>query len=323
MPISAEFLTKLACTPPEVAWRHIFDYCWEIFSQPVKSSNAAEEVTRRDRLIAPIDLFLATAGWDLWQKYEGSVERTAPSLVSWWESEQNQGGLAVLILDALSLREIPWIIHQATALGYKVNGRPTGAELPGDTRSFSRALGFSQRSSLENNAAGKNHKLANATTDSTDNPWTECTKRIEAEPNWILWHHWPDNLLHDLAKQSGHGLNDFTKEVAESLRSADFWALVERLTTGRKLLITSDHGYAASGLFPDVSDKQQALYLKDLFGSKRYDVSNKDTNDQCWTPPIELQLETAHGSNRMVLGRRKWKSPGGYPSLSHGGLSVL
>ncbi len=40
-------------------------------------------------------------------------------------------------------------------------------------------------------------------------------------------------------------------------------------------------------------------------------------------PPLDLQLKTAHADATFALGRRKWKSQGGYPTLTHGGLSLL
>ena len=40
-------------------------------------------------------------------------------------------------------------------------------------------------------------------------------------------------------------------------------------------------------------------------------------------PPIDLAIKTNHGQHLYVNGRRKWKSAGGYPTLTHGGLSVL
>lgn len=195
--------------------------------------------------------------------------------------------------------------------------------MPGDTRAFAHALGFGQRSALENNRAGNNHKLAGATTDSTDNPWVECQMRIGSEPRWVIWHHWPDNRLHDLGDQAGKGLPDLAKEAAQRLTEPDFWSFVERLTTGRSLLITSDHGYAATGLFPDVADQNQSNHLKQMFASKRYASPSQNTNGPSWIPPTDLVLSTPHGKTQLVLGRRKWKSPGGYPSLTHGGLSVL
>ena len=47
----------------------------------------------------------------------------------------------------------------------------------------------------------------------------------------------------------------------QQLTSDDFWGFVERLATGRRLVITSDHGYAATGLFSDAAD-EQAAFLK-------------------------------------------------------------
>jgi hypothetical protein len=38
---------------------------------------------------------------------------------------------------------------------------------------------------------------------------------------------------------------------------------------------------------------------------------------------VDLALTSTHGARRYAVGRRKWKSQGGYPTLTHGGLSVL
>ena len=51
---------------------------------------------------------------------------------------------------------------------------------------------------------------------------------------------------------------------------------MECLATGRRVVITSDHGYAASGLFPD-ADKNQTDYLKKTFKSGRWIDGNGDT----------------------------------------------
>jgi hypothetical protein len=86
------------------------------------------------------------------------------------------------------------------------------------------------------------------------------------------------------------------------------------------MVITSDHGYDASGLFPD-SDKKQTDYLKKTFKSGRWMDGNGDTGH--WVPPIDRSLNTQHGRYQFVLGRRKWKSAGGFSTLTHSGLSVL
>ena len=73
--------------------------------------------------------------------------------------------------------------------------------------------------------------------------------------------------------------------------------------------------------FPLITDKDQIDYMKKLFKSGR--TATRDNEDGAWVPPIDLRLTTSHGTHRYVLGRRKWKSSGGYPTLHHGGLSLL
>ena len=319
MTLSVELLRKLQGGAPDEAWRALFAFAWETCQCEIPHADVASEVLRRDRSVAPADLFLATAGWDLWSSYYDSVPRTAERLVSWWNI--TAPGRAVLILDALSLRESPWLIHGAEERGYVVHtALATGAELPADTNPFAKALGFGQRSALENNGAGGAHRLPGARTDSVDLPWRDCVDLVDASPDWVMWHHWPDDRIHDLASP-GRGLAKLAKEAATQLRSDDFWTLVERLTTGRTLVITGDHGYAATGLFPDTSEPEQRKHLKSRYRSGR--SASGAISSGSWVPPIDVVLETPSAPYAFVLGRRKWKSPGGYPTLAHGGLSLL
>ncbi len=331
MQISLDFMQKLQSGDAAQVWSDILAYAWEICSAPLNmaqdiSEDAAEtgtriasEITKRDRKLAPIDLFLATAGWELWAEYERSADRAAEKLTAWWA--KTKGGKAVLLLDALSLREVPWLLEQAEKRGYRLHrAEVAGAELPADTTAFAKALGFSSRSALENNGAGKSHRMTGAFTDSVNLPWEDCADSIQAQPQCFLWHHWPDERIHQMG-EAGKGISALVPEMMEQLGSDGFWKLVEVMSTGRRLLITSDHGYAVSGNFPDVDNKEQAAYLKKFFKARRWSDDCEESGK--WVPPIDLILETTHGRKRFVPGRRKWKSQGGYPTLTHGGLSVL
>ncbi len=311
-------LRSLQTAPPNEVWRALFDHTWAICSAPLPISKLSSEVIRRDRAIAPVDLYLATAAWDLWTSWNDSVPRVSDLLSGWW---QRDPGRAVLLLDGLSLREVPWLLEGARQRGYRIHrAEPAGAELPTETTAFARALGFSQRSALENNRS-VSAELPGAMTDSVGLlPWLDCAQRLRAAPDLLLWHGWPDERLHDL-KKPGHGLAALAEEVAGQLTGDDFWVLVEHLTTGRRLVITSDHGYAASGLFSDVSDKQEMAYLKARFHGSREAVTVNEAGH--WVPPLDLVLDTGVGRRAFVLGRRKWKIQGGYPALSHGGLTLL
>jgi hypothetical protein len=318
--IEPDLLRQLQQAPARDAWQAVSDFAWQLFTAPLDAKTAAAEVMNRDRQMGSVDLFLSTAGWDLWQEFDSVAEHTSDALIGWWNEQS--GGRAVLILDALSLREAAWIVNGALELGYRVQGRVTAAELPADTTPFAKALGFGQRSALENNQASATHRLTGATTDSVDLPWADCLSLIGSEPRLALWHHWPDARLHTFA-EPGKGLNALTQDVIAKLTDESFWALVERMTTGRRLLVTSDHGYAATGLFPDTHDEQQAKYLKEVFRSGRCAAEGNLPARLPALPPVDVTLDTRHGRHRFVLGRRKWRSQGGYPTLAHGGLSVL
>jgi hypothetical protein len=95
--------------------------------------------------------------------------------------------------------------------------------------------------------------------------------------------------LHD-GSGAGQGLEPLTKDVAEQLSSDDFWAFVERLATGRRLVITSDHGYAATGYFPD-ADGEVGQFLKQTFGSSR---SKAGTGAQSKKPRVVRGSERRH-----------------------------
>ncbi|MCC6740103.1 MAG: hypothetical protein IT452_13735 [Planctomycetia bacterium] len=322
MALPLELLQKVQRESPPDAWKAILHYAWLVCSAAMKPERAAAESQRRDAEIGDVDLFLATAGWDLWRAYAGGVPKTSRVLTEWWRGRP--AGRAVLILDALSLREAPWILQGAKERGYTIHeARATGAELPADTTPFAEALGFGTRASLQNNGAGGSHHLRGATTDSNNHPWADCASRIKAEPDWVLWHHWPDHRLHELS-EPGEGFQTLSKEIAKNLTSDEFWNLVDRLSTGRRVVITADHGYAYSGNFPDIADGPQAQHLKQRFKSGRWvPASDASAEPSSWVPPLDLRLPTGTDESWFVLGRRRWKSQGGYPALTHGGLSVL
>ncbi|MBF0422813.1 MAG: hypothetical protein HQL73_07460 [Magnetococcales bacterium] len=318
MAVDVGGLHSLTRGSAEDAWRLIVDTVVEIASKPLAAGNAPSEVIRRDREIGVLDHFLSSIGWDLWQSFGDTVERTSDRLARWWTEPYD--AKALLILDGLSLRELPWLLQGAKDRGFTLHKVTANAsELPGETNEFAQALGFGSRSQLQNNGGGLAHKLQPAHTECVDMPWKDCEGLINSTPNWVFWHHWPDSKVHDGAG-AGQGLDILTRDAAEQLSSVDFWAFVERLATGRRLVITSDHGYAATGYFPD-ADGEVGQFLKKTFASGRNTTSTSDAGP--FVPPVVLQVNNVHGVHLLAVGRWKWRSQGGYPTLTHGGLSLL
>lgn len=317
--VESNDLDQLFSLPAGEAWQALFDLLWARFSPPLRPDIGDAQTTERDRACAKLDNLLSGSAWELWQEYEYSAPRTSNALKQFW-AEQTKGK-AVLILDALSLRELPWLLEQAAERGYSIHKQGvTGSEIPGDTTPFAKALGFGQRSSLANNG-GKSSDFPDAFTEVSDLPFADCAALIKADPNIFFWHEWPDSEMHELADDNGY--RKLAKSAASRLRSDDFWTLIENLTTGRRLVITADHGYAHSGLFSDVTHHEQSDYLKSSFKSGRAAQVAPGDKPHYWVPPLTQIIESQHGRWELALGRRKWKSQGGYPSLTHGGLSLL
>lgn len=318
MALDPDVLHRLTKGTPDDAWRVIIDKAVEIASKPLAAGNASSEVIKRDREIGALDYFLSSSGWDLWHAFGDTVERNSVRLVRWWGEPYS--AKAVLILDGLSLRELPWLLQGARDRGFTLHEVSANAsELPAETNEFAQALGFGNRSQLQNNGGGLAHKLQPTNTECVDYPWKDCAGLVNAAPNWVFWHHWPDSKVHGAAG-AGQGLDTLTHDAANQLSSDDFWTFVERLATGRRLVITSDHGYAATGQFSD-ADGDVGQFLKATFASGRSKVGAGETGP--FVPPVALQIDSPHGDHLLAVGRWKWKSQGGYPTMTHGGLSLL
>ncbi len=89
MPLPLTLLRHLETAAPQEAWTHLFEYAWKTCSGVLATGKAPSEVTKRDAEVGSADLFLATAGWDLWKAYEAVVPRTADVLASWWTEPVN------------------------------------------------------------------------------------------------------------------------------------------------------------------------------------------------------------------------------------------
>lgn len=310
-----DLLNSIMNSSPGKAWETLLAELWNIFASPVNPAKAEAITTERDKKAGELDTLLTGAAWDLWNTVTESQLKTSQQLKDFWVQEPK--GKAILILDALSLRESCWILAQAESRGYTIhNSCATLAEIPGDTTHFAKALGFSQRSSLSDNG-GNSASFAGAFTESVDMPFADCQALVKHEPAIIFWHHWPDSIMHNLS-DDGSGAHKLIKSAIETFTGDDFWDFIKCLATGRKLVITGDHGYANSGLFHDLTDKDQIDYMKKLFKSGRSTAGSPDSNHN-WVPPLALEM----AGSTLALGRRKWKSQGGYPTLTHGGLSLL
>jgi len=321
LPDALDVLVSLSHLSNQEAWDKITKMTLDITSGPLTLESAYSDIANRDIEIGALDMYLSSCAWELWHSFAECVEKNSDRLARFWtDTEQTK---AILILDGLSLRELPWLTTGAVERGFVIHQSGTVAsELPGDTTAFANALGFASRSSLQEKKT-KSARFPNAVLDTSPLPFSDCLGRIGSQPAMIFWHEWPDGILHNYAERAnGHEL--FAKKIAQELTGNDFWAFVSRLATGRRLVITSDHGYAVTtNRFTEAKGKPSE-YLKKALGASRCAKGVGPAKAKPFLPPVALHIENTHGASLMTLGRWRWKpAGGGYPHIAHGGLTLL
>ncbi len=290
---------------PQDAWAEIFS------AMTALSRASSSPVALHDATVIP-DRLLTEAAWELWEAFPMHAEKTSGNLKVWAVGS----GKAVLILDALSLRELPILMGAAEARGIQpVQVKVTGSECPSTTDHFAKSLGLPSRSTLANDGKPGTFALfgGDCYTDVVSLPFEDCA--VPPSPNLVIWHSWLDDLIHLQQK-----LPDQIASIATStLQSDGFWNFINRLRQGRGLIITSDHGYAVSKRFSsEVEDPDAIEILRKTFGASRNKAVSEPWQKR-FMPPIVMTNNNQH----VVMGQRKWKVQGGFPHVCHGGMSLL
>ena len=291
---------------PDTAWSSILSSLLSI------SMKIFSPVALHDATVVP-DRLLSEAAWELWEAFPEQADKTSQNLMTWAVAGKSK---AVLILDALSIRELPIIINSAKDRGVSFTQvKVTASECPSTTDHFAKAIGAPSRSALTNDGKPGTFALfsGDCYTDVVSLPFEDCS--VPPTANVCIWHTWLDDLIH-LQKKLPDQIASIT---SKAFQEDGFWAFVNKLRQGRALVITSDHGYAVSKRFSsEVEDTEAVEILRKTFGASRSKAASKPWQKR-FMPPIVMTYNNQH----VVMGQRKWKVQGGFPHLCHGGMSLL
>jgi hypothetical protein len=302
-------------------WEDIFSKLGSVALTTANPSLLHRETTTPDRLIAE-------CAWNLWQSFPTDAPNVVSAIRDFWSSPSSSTGTAVLVLDALSLRELPLILAAGQKRGIRaVRHNVRGSVVPTDTNRFAAALGLPSRSRLSNNEYPQSFIFAGSDvhTDVLDSHFADCVARVAAKPRLFIWHEWPDHpLIHNHAEVTD-GDAVVAAEIKRTISSDDFWAFINALRQGRRLLITGDHGYATACEFSsEIKDEESIRLFSGTFGAMR---AIREDPTQPWPrrdlPPRVLRFPIGNDTWLVVIGQRKWKVRGGFPTLCHYGLSLL
>lgn len=306
--------------PPDAAWASIF--------RRLRDTALATTPSRLHRQTVVPDRLIAESAWDLWQAFPSHAPKVVDAIREFWSASAAGVGSAVLILDALSLRELPLIHAAAQKRGIiPTDVQVRGACVPTETESFAAALGLGGRSKLFNNQPPQTFIFGgpDVHTDVLEGPFADCIPRIASKPRLFLWHKWPDDPLIHVQSEQREGDAVVAAEIKRTLASDEFWAFLNAMRQGRRLLITGDHGYASASEFSsEVRDDASIRLFAGAFGAQR---AIREDPARPWQrlhlPPPVLRFADSSGTWLVVIGQKKWKVRGGFPTLCHGGLSLL
>lgn len=294
----------LGNTPPAQTWNSIASALENLSANAENEMQLEREITFPDRI-------LAEAAYPLWDSFFENAPKTSTRLIR--ECTHSPIGKAVLILDALSLREASLLLRKARERAGLNSFGVTFSEAPSTTTAFAKALGANSRSELQDDGKTASFKLfgANCTTDSYATPFTDGY--VPTSPNIVIWHSFIDDIIHHT-----HTPADLATSVRNGLSSDAFWNYLDKLRQGRSLIITSDHGYAVADQFPsEITNPDAIQVLRENFGAKR--CAAIPPPQQKFMPPIFVEKN----GHCIVTGQRKWRIRGGFPTFCHGGLSLL
>ena len=321
MTITSQWLDFLFSKNPTEAWIEILSRIKE--QVPLSYTDIKSHYQETEGKIARIDEILQSSAWDLWANFS-AAPRGSESVKSFWN--KTVGPKSVLILDSLSLREVAPLIAQIESVGAEIVSVDfASSEMPSETEFYAKALGLPGRFSLKNKPLPSDFKISCEDTfvDTFKKiPFAESDSKIPNAKNIFLWHGWPDDTLHDLAKVED-AFNRLIDHVRESLDSDGFRGLIKKLSHGRELLITSDHGYCNTSGFPPAHSEQHKE-LKVLGHTRARAINEGEQSAGMTIPPVTLDLGATPTGElyKMAVGRCRPRDAG-FPALTHGGLSLM
>lgn len=306
----------LAPQPSATAWSQICDRLRDLAMTGLNPQAMHKATIEPDRM-------LAESAWNLWADFATSAPKVIDELRAFW-SATSPSGTAVLILDALSLRELPIILAAAQKRGIaptRIEAR--AAAVPTETDRFAEALGIPGRSKLFNNRPPGTFIFAgpDTYTDVLDAPFEDCVASVPTTPRLFLWHKWPDEPLIHLHDDKPDGHTIVARETKAQLSSDGFWKFVDRMRQGRRLVITSDHGYAVAQFFSSaIEDDETVKLMRQHFHARR---SAKEDTANPWPNRHLPPLACKYDGWLAVMGQRKWSVQGRFAYLCHAGLTLL
>lgn len=272
---------------------------------------AAQYLEEGERLVNGLEEVIAAASPRVYDEL-AAIPRNR--LISGFlETDQHS---AIVVFDGLSLREMPALQRLAEASGLKIIESGVGrSALPSETVDFiEQQLGFTASpSQLPERRELKDRGCASYY---YSQPGQRQSLDAEAR-TLLLWSSFPDNTYRD----SGARFSEHFAQIQILLESA--WNnTVMAVPRGRRILVTSDHGYLFLG-----SGLSFLRHRDDLKSLNQYLGGDRSARiSERGEPPVHDDLAVYRDRDLVVLKGRiqlHLQGPNANKLYKHGGLSLM
>lgn len=275
-----------------------------------------EFLQAREREVNHLEEIICASAWRLYDEFQSAAE--SQGRIRAFLNERRP--CAVVVFDGLSLREIPAILHLAKQSGLEVDEVAHSiAALPSETVDFvEQKLGLPQVSPSQLPSRRELRELGIATYYLASH-----SVREQIDPNAqaiLIWSAFPDNTYKDSGARFAQHFGQLDATLQLAWRNT-----VQCIPPGRRILLTSDHGYIFFGhglSFPRT--KEELGEITRRFGGQRF-ARLRDGEAPLDHPDVAT-VQAPNGHRAMMLrGRVQTHTPGEQSSrlYKHGGLSLM
>lgn len=309
--LNGNTLLKLTSPEPRLPWvaNWLLDEVWT--PQKLEALAPEDYLVEGERTVHAFEELVASSAAQFYDEL-AAASAQAPALL-----DRASKGSAVVVFDGASLREMPLLLGKAKESGFRIVERSFGlAALPSMTTAFvaARLLGkevapktLPQRKELKEIGV-KAYYLDNAIS----------TQQIHPDngETLLIWSAFPDITYQDSEARFARHFADM-----QSLFDAAWRNTVMQIPRGRRIIITSDHGYIFFGAGFDSTRTSNACALLDQDRYKVFGLEDKVPTRED-EPGLQVFDEKRLAMLRGRLKNRP-KGPSANKVYRHGGLSLM
>jgi len=266
--------------------------------------------------VCRLEELISTGAQQIWDELQADSQN-APTIRSWLGLDAplpSPTHRAAIVLDGLSLRELPLLLQMAQSSGLAVKAaRVVATSLPTETMDFVEQRVIGSRlgpSQLPGRAelATQNTKAFYLDQPNTRAPFPEAS-------NLLIWSTYPDRLFFNDEARTEALFSTFHRDFIPTI----WQCTAQAIPRGVPTVITSDHGYIFFGASHEATRSSSAM---EILGQSRSKQFAPEEIMPAWHSDLQLLPGTR---TAMLRGRLRARASGtsSRKLYQHGGFSLM